>query len=215
MSKNNERVAIAMTILAAAVLFSMSSTVSIVSAANNTTMHLACVSNMCTVINGSGTNECSTAGVACNVTNQTHLACVNNACVSVAGAGQNQCTSSSQCTGGNQTHLACVGMTCQMVSGAGNNTCSANNDCRHLACAGPVSNRSCQYVAGAGANECDLGEQCEVVSGGGRINETLNATRLRLSPAAIAALPECNSWFKRIFSRSCKNQIAQAQAELS
>jgi len=96
-------------------------------------------------------------------------------------------------------------MACQVVSGAGNNTCSVNNDCRHLACAGPVSNRSCQYVAGSGDNECDLGEYCGSVGG------VVNKTKIRLSPAAVAALPGCNSWFKRIFSRTCKNEIAAAQ----
>src|SRR3989344_5511056 len=37
---------------------------------NNTNQtYLACVNNTCSIVNGSGTNQCSSVGVACNKTN--------------------------------------------------------------------------------------------------------------------------------------------------
>ena len=95
--------------------------------------HLACVSNTCAVVNGSGTNKCLKVGVACgsstNQTNPTHLACVNLACVSVPGAGANLCANNTECQNSTNTHLACVSQACTKVAGKGANLCTSNENC--------------------------------------------------------------------------------------
>jgi hypothetical protein len=224
--------------LLAIALFTANATFSLVSAANNSTMHLACVSSTCTMINGSGNNECSTAGASCN--SSTHLVCMNNACVSVTGSGQNECTSSSQCGGNQTTHLTCMNNACTRVSGTGNDTCSGVGsycgNATHMACdfvhytcaivTGPGNstcssdaqcghnkcdyvNKTCTRVYGPGADECSLGERCMTAN----LSKTYNLTRLSLSPTELKTLPQCNSWFKRtLFNRAACKKLANGEA---
>jgi hypothetical protein len=101
--------------------------------AGNTTnqTHSVCSGNSCIVVQGAGTNQCSTNADCVTNTTQNHSVCSGNSCIVVQGAGTNQCSTNADCVTNttNQTHSVCSGNSCIVVQGAGTNQCSTNADC--------------------------------------------------------------------------------------
>jgi len=106
--------------------------------------HLTCVSGTCSVVVGSGTDDCS----ACPIVGQTHLGCVTGTCSIISGSGADDCTA---CSNGG-THLACIASSaCGVVSGSGQDDCSTCDlGPTHLAC----SSGTCAFVPGSGTDDC-------------------------------------------------------------
>jgi hypothetical protein len=127
--------------------------------------HKACISNTCTLVGGSGSDECSTIGSACGAPPQTHKECVSNSCASVSGAGPDRCESSASCgSGGGDFHSVCDPNTksCVNVSGAGESVCANDSACAgtgqsHMEC----QSNACVIVGGPGADQCSsIGQGC-------------------------------------------------------
>jgi len=78
--------------------------------------HFACVNNLCTIVQGSGKNDCD----ACR--GDSHSTCVNDVCVVVPGSGTNDC---SGCPGPNGELWICTGPTATEINDADKTRCES------------------------------------------------------------------------------------------
>lgn len=112
------------------------------------------VTNMCKVVTGPGTNQCTSVGDLC-----THTECnaSTDICETIIGSGTDECANvGSLCNP--VTHNVCntTTHTCNTIDGAGSSDCTIGESCG-LACNADVPpSQTCEVTVGATSNTCEL-----------------------------------------------------------
>ena len=171
---------------------------------------MACINNMCAIINEAGPNDCNET-IDCG----QHTECQNEQCRVVDGAGENECSDVSECVTAssaqsfsfgsslpNGSHTVCQNNACIEIPGNGRDECDVVLGCaeERTRCV----NNACTISDDPGANECssiiDCNEhtecrnnQCTVVAGNGQ-NQCANINDcLAASSSSPLSIPSSSS----------------------